>query len=205
MTVFQATWRFTITSLVVFGLWALGGSWFYKNLGEGGFYLVCAIVFIGLSGLLLHGLVAHRITLAKFYSAFTLAFMTYSILWSAAWFILRGKTGEWVGSIIGPAALAALLLRQTNTHPASILLLFGVIVLHSLGYFAGDSLYHWVKSPSGIETLSSLSKTDRFKLGAMLWGFAYGLGLGSALGLILHQIATQPPREKLPPASPLTT
>ncbi|MCD6048663.1 MAG: hypothetical protein K0Q55_66 [Verrucomicrobia bacterium] len=201
--VFNGAWRFTIASLAVFGLWAFGGGWFYKNLGEAGFYLVCAIAFIGLSGMLLHGLVAQRVTLPRFYGAFTLAFMTYSVVWSACWFILRGKNGEWAGSVAGPVALAILLLRQTKTHPASIPLLLGVVALHSLGYFAGDSLYHWVKSPAGIETLSSLSKGERFKLGAMLWGLAYGLGLGSALGLVLHQIATQPPKAEAAPASPL--
>jgi hypothetical protein len=190
--IWSTTWRFTIASLVVFGLWALGGRWFYQNLGEGGFYLVCALVFIGLAGCLLHGVVAQRVTLPRFYGAFTVAFMTYSVVWSACWFLLRGKPGEWAGSVAGPIALAVLLLRQTKTHPASIPLLIGVVALHSLGYFAGDSLYAWVKSPSGIETLSSFSKPERNKIGQMLWGLAYGLGFGGALGLVLHQIATQP-------------
>jgi hypothetical protein len=185
---------------VVFSLWAFGGRWFYQNLGEAGFYLVCAIAFIGLSGFLLQPLVSQRVSLGRFYGAFTVAFMTYSVLWSAAWFVLRGKTGEWVGSIVGPIALSMLLLRQTKTHHASLALLLAVVALHSLGYFAGDSLYAWVKSPSGIETLSSFSKSERNLIGQLSWGLAYGLGLGSALGIILHQIATQPPTEE-PPAA----
>lgn len=199
--IWSATGRFTIASLVVFSLWAFGGGWLHQNLGEAGFYLVCAIAFIGLSGFLLQPLVSQRVSLGRFYGAFTVAFMTYSVLWSAAWFLLRGKTGEWVGSIIGPIALAMLLLRQTKTHHASIPLLLAVVALHSLGYFAGDSLYAWVKSPSGIETLASFSKPERTTIGQMSWGLAYGLGLGSALGLILHQIATQPPTEEPPVAA----
>lgn len=199
--ILSATWRFTVASLVVFSLWAFGGRWFYKNLGEGGFYLVCAVAFIGLSGFLLQPLVSKRATLGKFYGAFTLAFMSYAVLWSAAWFLLRGKTGEWVGSIVGPVALAMILLRQTKTHSASIPLLLAVVALHSLGYFAGDSLYAWVKSPSGMETLSTWTKPERNKLGQLLWGLTFGLGLGSAIGLVLHQIAAQPPKDEPQPAS----
>ncbi len=198
--IWSATWRFTFASLVVFGLWAFGGGWFYKNLGEGGFYLVCAIAFIGLSGFLLQPIVRQRVSLGRFYSAFTVAFMSYSVLWSAAWFLMRGKTGEWVGSIVGPVALAMILLRHTKTHTASLPLLLAVVVLHSLGYFAGDSLYAWVKSPSGIETLSRWAKPERNKLGQLLWGLTFGLGLGSAIGLVLHQIAAQPPKEEPPNA-----
>ena len=47
---------FTLVSLAGFGPWALAGRWFYRNLGEGGLYAVCAVLFIGLSGLLLHRL-----------------------------------------------------------------------------------------------------------------------------------------------------
>jgi hypothetical protein len=192
--IWAATWRFTVASLAVFSLWAFCGRWFYKNLGEGGFYLVCALAFIGLSGLLLQPLVRERVSLGRFYGAFTFAFMTYAVLWSAAWFLLRGKTGEWVGSIAGPIALATLLLRLTKTHPASLPLLLAVVVLHSLGYFAGDSLYAWVKSPSGIETLSTWAKPERNKLGQLLWGLTYGMGLGNAIGLVLHQIASETPK-----------
>lgn len=201
VTIFNGAWRFTVASLVVFGLWAFGGHWFYQHLGEAGFYLVCAIAFIGLSGFLLQPLIAQRVTLGQFYSAFTISFMTYSVVWSVAWFLLRGKTGEWVGSIAGPLILALLLLRLTRTTRASIPLLLAVVALHSLGYFAGDSLYTWVKSPSGIETLSTWAKPERNKLGQMLWGLSYGLGLGSALGIILHQIATEPPNAEPPPAN----
>src|SRR5260221_7286363 len=37
-----------------FAPWVLAGRWFYRNAGEAGVYAVCAVVFIGLSGLLLH-------------------------------------------------------------------------------------------------------------------------------------------------------
>ena len=194
-TIANGALRFTVVSLLVFALWAFGGHWFYQNLGEGGFYLVCAIAFIGLSGFVLHPLTRGRTGLGRFYGAFTVSFMAYAVLWSAAWFLLRGKLGEWVGSIAGPIALALLLLRLTHAPRASIPLLLAVVALHSLGYFAGDSLYAWVRSPAGADTFASLNKAERFKLGAMAWGFAYGLGLGSAIGLILHQIATQPPKE----------
>jgi hypothetical protein len=184
---------------VVFSFWAFGGK-LLKPLGAVGLDLVCAVIFILLGSVLLHPLIKCRITFKNFCMAFTLAFSAYVAVWLASWYGIKGKPGEWTHSLVGPIALAMLLLRQTKTHPASVPLLLAVIALHSLGYFAGDSLYAWVKSPSGIETLSTWAKPERNKLGQLAWGLAYGLGLGSALGLILHQIAAQPPKEE-PPAA----
>ncbi len=197
--IWSATWRFTVASLAAFSFWAFGGK-LLKPLGAVGLDLVCAVIFIVLGSVLLHPLIKCRITFKNFCIAFTLAFSAYVAVWLASWYGIKGKLGEWTHSIVGPIALAMLLLRQTRTHHASIALLLAVVALHSLGYFAGDSLYAWVKSPAGVEMFSSLSKSERFKLAAMSWGLAYGLGLGSALGLILHQIAAQPPKTE-PPAA----
>ena len=65
---------FTLVSLGGFAPWVLAGRWFYRNLGEVGLYATCAIVFIGLSGLLLHRLIVGPGSLVRFYKIFSLAF-----------------------------------------------------------------------------------------------------------------------------------
>ena len=45
---------FTLVSLAGFAPWAFFGRWFYRNIGEAGLYLICAFVFIGLAGPLMH-------------------------------------------------------------------------------------------------------------------------------------------------------
>ena len=47
---------FTLLSIAGFAPWAVLGRWFYRHIGEGGLYGLCALVFIGLSGPLLHRL-----------------------------------------------------------------------------------------------------------------------------------------------------
>src|SRR3954451_21357803 len=48
---------FTLVSVAGFAPWALAGRWFHRAIGEAGLYILCAVVFIGLGGLLLHRLI----------------------------------------------------------------------------------------------------------------------------------------------------
>ena len=65
---------FTLVSLGGFAPWVLAGRWFYRNVGELGLYVVCAIVFIGLSGILLHRLIIGPGSLRRFYQIFGLPY-----------------------------------------------------------------------------------------------------------------------------------
>src|SRR5690349_11360254 len=80
---------FTVLSVAGFAPWALGGRWFYRAIGEGGLYAVCALVFIGLSGPLLHRLILGPGSLSRFYKLFGITFAVYSVLWIAGWMALR--------------------------------------------------------------------------------------------------------------------
>jgi len=71
---------FTGVSLLVFGIWAFAGRALSKNFGEGGFYAVCAIAFIGLSGALFNQLIIGKGALARFYALFTFSFVAYSMV-----------------------------------------------------------------------------------------------------------------------------
>lgn len=199
-TIFHGAWRFTVASLAAFSFWAFGGR-FLKPLGAVGLDLVCTVVFILLGSLLLHPLIKTNVPLKRFFGIFAVAFAAYACVWMASWYGIKGRSGEIIHCVIGPVTLAILLLRLTKTHPAGLPLLLAIVVLHSLGYFAGDSLYAWAKSPSAVETLTSFSKAERHRLGQMLWGLTYGLGLGSAIGLLLYQIASESPKPEPAPAA----
>src|SRR4051812_23710829 len=72
---------FMIVSVAGFAPWALAGRPLHRAIGEVGLYAVCAIVFIGLSGLLLHRLIIGPGSLGRFYRLFTVAFSGYAIAW----------------------------------------------------------------------------------------------------------------------------
>src|SRR5688572_9196427 len=95
---------FTVLSVAGFAPWAVMGRWFYRNLGETGLYIVCAVVFIGLSGPLLHRLIIGPGSLSRFYKLFGVTFAAYSVLWIAGWMTLRGHPGSLVGLLAGTAA-----------------------------------------------------------------------------------------------------
>src|SRR5207247_7897663 len=77
-SVLRGTIGFTLVSLGGFAPWVLAGRWFYRNIGEVGLYATCALVFIGLSGLLLHRLIIGPGSRVRFYKIFSLAFVAYA-------------------------------------------------------------------------------------------------------------------------------
>jgi len=99
---------FTVVSVAGFAPWALAGRWFYRNIGEAGLYAVCAVVFIGLNGLLLHKLIIGSGSLSRFYKLFTLAFVAYAAAWIVGWMSLKGHPGSIVGLLAGTAAMGML-------------------------------------------------------------------------------------------------
>ncbi len=93
--------------------WAFVGRWFYRTVGEVGLHVAIAAMFLGLSGAWLHPLIPGPRAYRRFQIAFLPAFLAYAVGWSAAWFLWRNKTGEWIGS-----ALGCLLFRRHRLHPA---------------------------------------------------------------------------------------
>jgi len=167
----SGTAGFTIASLLVFGFWAFAGRAMYRSLGEGGFYAICAILFVAIGSLLLRPLTT--LSLGRFALLFTGAFAAYAISWCAAWFLVRGRAGEWVGSFAGCMAFSlvvAAMFSSWRLLPLMIALLF---VGNAAGYFVGFYAY---------ETL----KPEYSLLSKLAWGLFYGLGMGAGIGCILH-------------------
>lgn len=192
---------FTTVSLLVFGIWAFAGRTLSKNFGEGGFYAVCAIAFIGLSGALFNQLIIGKGSLAKFYALFTFSFVAYSICWCAAWFLLRQKADVWysfatgarpagvVGALIGTAAMSACFSAGfLNWRPflknAAIL-----FIANTVGYFLGDLAFTWLLSDAGASALDgTISNATRVIAAKLSWGLGYGLGFGLGIAQNLHSL-----------------
>jgi hypothetical protein len=161
---------FGLVSLGVFATVAFGERWMYAHLGLLSAYLVWTALFILLGGGVLGSLVVGWWRLPKFYALFGLAFFAYAAGWMAAYFILRGTVGEWVGSLVGTFLMGSVLAIGLGARQ-SILKLWAILfVANSIGYFLGSALNNYIGGSAGM----------------LLWGTVYGLFLGSGLGMVLH-------------------
>lgn len=166
--------RFGLVSVAVFATVAFGERWMYQRLGLGGAYAVWTVLFLGLGGLALAPL-APADRRRRFPGLFALAFLGYAVGWIGAYFTLGGAAGEWLGSLAGSLLLGLILaagLGAARSIPRFALLLF---VANSAGYFLGSALNEAIRGPVGM----------------LLWGTAYGLGLGAGLGAVLHLSASE--------------
>lgn len=161
---------FGVVSLCVFATVAFAERWMYRNLGLTGAYLTWTALFILLGGGVLGSLVVKRWRLPKFYLLYGLAFLLYAAGWVAAYFSLRGKAGEWVGSLAGSILMALVFAMGFGRTRET--LKFGALLFltNSIGYFLGSALNDSLMGPTGM----------------LLWGVAYGLFLGAGIGAVLH-------------------
>jgi hypothetical protein len=169
---------FAAVSIAAYSIWAfaprLGGS-------EVGMYVLIALVFLAGSGLMLSGLMVGESRMWRFYRMFLPAFVGYAVLWSAAWFGIHGRTGEWVGALAGTlffAWIAWRALGRASGFWVGALMLF---VLHTAGYFTGG-MWMYGMLERGIEGWTKPEVALVAKLG---WGFFHGLGFGAGIGFAL--------------------
>ncbi len=161
---------FCIVSLVVFATVAFAERWMYTHLGLLGAYLAWTVLFILLGGAVLGPLVVGYWRLPKFYLLFGAAFFAYAVGWVAAYFILRGAAGEWVGSLAGSLLMVLVLAAGFRVFNRALKLAVILFAANSVGYFLG----------------SALNDTFRGNAGMLLWGVVFGLCLGAGLGAVLH-------------------
>ena len=172
---------FTIVSVAGFSVWALAEKWFRTHGGDAALYAVCAVVFLGLSGLLLHPLINGPRPMRRFYKLFLPAFFAYALVWCGFWFALHFGVGEWLGSFLGCAAFALVLARAFGNYRALPLVIAVLFLTHSAGYFAGGYvMYHFPKSGTG--WLDGVSKQNLGIVAKLLWGVCYGAGFGAGIG-----------------------
>ena len=178
---------FTLLSIAGFAPWAILGRWFYRHIGEGGLYIVCALAFIGLSGPLLHRLILGPGSLGRFYKLFCLAFCAYSVLWICGWMTLRGHLGSLVGLLAGTAAMGAMLACAFDAKESAFKVIAALFVLNSVGYFGGG----WVEGAfMGMKSIPVLgvviAQPVQAMIAKLLWGVCYGVSFGASLGFAFH-------------------
>ena len=142
----------------------------YQNLGVLGAYLAWTILFILLGGGVLGPLVVRRWQVPKFYLLFAAAFFVYAVGWVAAYFVLRGGVGEWIGSLVGSLLMGLVFAAGFGVIRFTITLSAILFVANSLGYFLGSAVNDSLGSRAGM----------------LLWGLIYGVCLGAGLGAVLH-------------------
>jgi hypothetical protein len=169
---------FTTVSVFGFAPWAVFGKWFYRNIGEGGLYAVCACAFMGLSGLLLHRLIIGPGSLARFYKLFSIAFVAYAVAWIVGYMTLRGHAGGLVGLFAGTALMGWILATAFEARGTVVKVIAALFVLNALGYFIGGEI-----EGALIHTQALAAK--------LLWGVSYGIGFGAGLGLAFYLCQAQ--------------
>ena len=181
---------FTVVSIAGFLPWALAGAWFYHNSGELVLYLSCAVIFIGLSGLLMSPLIIGPDGLKRFYIFFSAAFGAYSLFWIVGWMGLRGQSmhvRSAAGLFAGTVVMGILFGFAFDARGAIVKIATALFILNSLGYFVGG----WIESVlSQTKELNLIALTLR---GASLdvfmkviWGLCYGIGFGAGLGFAFY-------------------
>lgn len=185
----RGTLGFTALSVAGFVPWAVFGRALHQRIGEGGMYAVCALVFIALSGPLLHRLIIGPGSLARFYQLFAATFVLYSIGWIAGWMLLRGHLGSTVGLLLGTVPMGWMLARAFDAQAKQWQVIGALFVLNAAGYFIGGV------ADAAIGALRESAAPENRRTIAMLahlsWGLCYGLGFGAGLGLAFHLCQAQ--------------
>ena len=148
-------------------------------------YVAIAAVFLGLSGFVLGPLAGG---VGRFYKAFLPAFFVYSVVWTAAWFALPDKRGEWIGAAAGCLVFAWIAMKMLGSARGWLIAALALFVLHTAGYFAGDwSMYDVFVPQAKVAGKGSTDFQHYMTLAKLSWGLFYGLGFGAGIGWVFHK------------------
>jgi hypothetical protein len=137
-------------------------------------YAACAVVFIGLSGPLLHRMIVGPGSLPRFTKLFGLSFALYSAAWIAGWMGLRGDAGSLAGLFAGTVLMGGAIAWAFDERRAAPVSIAALFVLNTAGYYVGG----WVEG--------RVAKLGHVTAAMLLWGVFYGIGLGAGLGVAFH-------------------
>jgi len=186
-SVWRGVWGFTLVSIAGFLPWGFFGKWFRFPGGELTMYLVCALVFLLLSGLLLHRLVLGKGSLSRFYKLFTPAFAAYSVAWIAGWMLVGGHAGSIVGLLSGTAIMGWMFAAAFDAKGQALKVIAALFVLNSFGYFIGGVIKVAILNMPELTIVgTTLAPHMQRTIALMQWGVCYGIGLGAGLGVAFH-------------------
>lgn len=188
---FRGAVGFATVSVAAFAVWAFGGRWFRTHGGEGAMYSTIAIVFVLLSGLLLHPLLPGERRMRRFYVIFTPAFLAYALVWSAFWFWLGAGLGEWIGALLGSMTFVTLMAWRMGRWPGFVLAAVAFFALHTAGYFAGGRSMALLVAAARQKPVPFLDSATLVLMAKLSWGLCYGIGFGAGLGTVFAVL--QPP------------
>lgn len=186
----RGTLGFTAVSIAGFLPWGVFGKAFHGQ--ELRMYLVCAVVFLMLSGVLMHRLIMGKGSLGRFYLLFGITFTLYAIAWIAGWMLVRGDLGSIVGLLSGTVVMGGLLCVAFEAKDQWWQVITALFVLNTLGYFLGGVIeVALLKLPVCTFAGITLSKPTQVMLAKMQWAVCYGSGLGAGLGIAFHCCQTR--------------
>jgi hypothetical protein len=172
-TIVRGIVGFTVVSVAGFVPWAVLGRWLHQHVGEAGMYAVCALVFILLSGPMMHRLIMGPGSLSRFYKLFTVSFVAYSVAWIVGWMALRGHPGSVAGLLAGTAVMGWMLVSAFDARRETWKVIAALFALNAAGYFVGGVIE------------AALYREHRL-LAMLLWGASYGMGFGAGLGVAFY-------------------
>lgn len=178
---------FGLVSLVGFATVAFGEHWLFAHLGRLGSYIFWALLFALGAGAVFNRLVIGGGNLVRSFATFAAAFLIYAATWTAAYFILSGQSGEWIGSISGSVLMGLFLCGAFSALNSSVRAIPTLLAGNLAGYFLGRTVWSFVPGPAGM----------------IGWGIIYGLGFGAGLGYALY-VCQEKVRAELAKESPLS-
>jgi len=121
------------------------------------------------------------------------AFLAYSAVWSACWFLLGAGAGEWIASVLGSLAFVSVCGWRFGSFRS-----FGVaagifVLVHTAGYFAGGNVMAWWVGADAAARFPAIPKEGRILAGMLGWGLFYGLGFGAGIGIVFQAFQPKAP------------
>jgi hypothetical protein len=151
--------------------WPIINRWF-PWAGEMGLYLSCTVMFIALSGLLLHRLIIGPGSLPRFYGVFALGFIAYAASWVGIYVLLREERPT-IAGLGGAIAMGLVIAFAFGAWRQAVKIIFALFVLIGIGFH----ISLWLEEVLG---------HDLRLLAMALWALIYGGCFGAALGLSFY-------------------
>lgn len=160
--VLRGSLGFAAVSVAAFSVWTFG------PLKGPAMYAAITLVFVALTGLVLHPLAGSP---GRFAKAFVPAFTAYALAWSLVYFLLRFKYNDYAATAVGCAvftAVLALILGNRRAWPRATAV---VLAFHVAGYYVGGAICYGM---------------SHSRPSMLAWGLFYGLGFGAGIGYAFH-------------------